>query len=74
MHFEDGASPPIEIIKAWCEVVHSTFDKKDVSGNKPCIAVHCVAGLGRAPVLAAIALIEYGMDPIAAVTFIRERR
>ena len=73
MHFEDGASPPIEIIKSWCEVVHSTFDKKN-SGIKPCIAVHCVAGLGRAPVLVAIALIEYGMDPIAAVTFIRERR
>ena len=28
----------------------------------------------RAPVLAAIALIEYGMEPIAAVSFIRERR
>lgn len=28
----------------------------------------------RAPVLVAIALIEYGLDPISAVTFIRERR
>jgi hypothetical protein len=28
----------------------------------------------RAPVLVAIALIEYGMDAISAVTFIRERR
>ena len=27
-----------------------------------------------APVLVAIALIEYGMDAISAVTFIRERR
>jgi len=30
--------------------------------------------LHRAPVLVAIALIEYGMDAISAVTFIRERR
>jgi protein tyrosine phosphatase type IVA len=41
----------------------------------PCIAVHCVAGLGRAPVMIAIALIEFAnMDPIDAVRFIRERR
>lgn len=39
------------------------------------IAVHCVAGLGRAPVLVAIALVEYnGMDPVDAVTFIRQHR
>ena len=72
MHFDDGASPPIEIIKSWTDVVHSTFGKK--ASPPPCIAVHCVAGLGRAPVLVAIALIEFGMDPMAAVTFIRERR
>jgi protein tyrosine phosphatase type IVA len=41
----------------------------------PCIAVHCIAGLGRAPVMIAIALIEFGnMDPIDAVQFIRSRR
>jgi len=39
------------------------------------IAVHCVAGLGRAPVLVAIALVELaGMDPVDAVTFIRQQR
>ena len=38
------------------------------------IAVHCVAGLGRAPALVAIALIEAGMSPLDAVAFLRERR
>lgn len=39
------------------------------------VAVHCVAGLGRAPVLVAIALVEFcGMDPVDAVTYIRQHR
>lgn len=76
-YYPDGHSPPNEVIDRWLEVLTNTFD--DVPPNtaaedKPCIAIHCVAGLGRAPVLVAIALIEYGMDAISAVTFIRERR
>ena len=73
MHFSDGASPPPEIIEEWCDLVHTTFDTK-AQGERPTIAVHCVAGLGRAPVLVAIALIEFGMDAMGAVTFIREKR
>lgn len=38
------------------------------------VAVHCVAGLGRAPVLVAIALIELGMAPLDAIEYIREKR
>lgn len=71
-YFDDGASPPEDIINRWCELVESTFDS-----NKPddtCIAVHCVAGLGRAPVLVAIALVEHGLDAITSVTTIREKR
>jgi protein tyrosine phosphatase type 4A len=36
--------------------------------------VHCVAGLGRAPALVAIALIELGMQPLDAVEYIRSKR
>lgn len=48
-----------------------------VNGSFPSttIAVHCIAGLGRAPVLVAIALIEFGgMDPVDAVSLIRKHR
>lgn len=42
-----------------------------VDNQLPCIAVHCVAGLGRAPVLVAIALIESGLKYEDAVEMIR---
>jgi protein tyrosine phosphatase type 4A len=40
----------------------------------PCIAIHCVAGLGRAPVLVCIALVERGLGKLESVEFVRERR
>eukprot|EP01035_Chromulina_nebulosa_P019357 gene19357-25223_t len=73
MWYDDGQGPSDAIIEAWLELVEKTFKNKK-NENNPCIAVHCVAGLGRAPVLVAIALIEYGMESVEAVTFIRERR
>eukprot|EP00602_Paraphysomonas_sp_CaronLab_P010406 CAMPEP_0185025816 /NCGR_PEP_ID=MMETSP1103-20130426/9398_1 /TAXON_ID=36769 /ORGANISM="Paraphysomonas bandaiensis, Strain Caron Lab Isolate" /LENGTH=144 /DNA_ID=CAMNT_0027559183 /DNA_START=217 /DNA_END=651 /DNA_ORIENTATION=+ len=72
MHFDDGASPPEDIIKKWNELVKRTFGTRN--DDDKCIAVHCVAGLGRAPVLVAIALVENGLDSMSAVTYIRERR
>lgn len=38
------------------------------------VAIHCAAGLGRAPVLAAVALVELGVDPFDAVGWIRALR
>ncbi|KAF9121752.1 Protein tyrosine phosphatase type IVA 1 [Mortierella sp. GBA39] len=49
-------------------------EEEDDSLIPPTIAVHCVAGLGRAPILVAIALIELGMANLDTVEFIRRRR
>jgi protein tyrosine phosphatase type IVA len=67
MEYPDGTSPPTELIQRWLDLVDRV---------KPgCIAIHCVAGLGRAPVMVAIALIEFAnMDPVDAVTLIRSKR
>eukprot|EP00871_Galdieria_phlegrea_P004452 jgi/Galph1/5007/GphlegSOOS_G3647.1 len=42
--------------------------------SKTTIAVHCKTGLGRAPLLVAIALIELGEDALNAIGYIRARR
>ena len=68
--FPDGESPPSNIIEAWLSLV----DAQKAAQDNSAIAVHCVAGLGRAPVLVAIALIENGMRALDAVMFIRQRR
>jgi len=68
MVFGDGEAPTEDIILSWLRLVN------DVGGRKGALGVHCVAGLGRAPVLVAVALVEKGMDPLDAITFIRDRR
>jgi protein tyrosine phosphatase type 4A len=71
--FEDGTPPPAAVIAAWLKICANAFGAKgNTAGNT--VAVHCVAGLGRAPVLVAIALIEDGMDPIDAVEYIKRQR
>ncbi|EDO07518.1 putative tyrosine phosphatase type IVA 3 [Babesia bovis T2Bo] len=66
--FNDGEPPSDEIVAEWLKLV------KEVVASNGSVAVHCVAGLGRAPVLACIALVEYGMHPLDAICFVRERR
>ncbi|GAA5795425.1 hypothetical protein HPULCUR_000782 [Helicostylum pulchrum] len=67
--FKDGGAPPPTIVHQWLQVVESKEHKEPTT-----IAVHCVAGLGRAPVLVAIALIELGMAPLDAIEYIRGKR
>ncbi|XP_006897118.1 PREDICTED: protein tyrosine phosphatase type IVA 1-like isoform X3 [Elephantulus edwardii] len=68
--FDDGAPPSNQIVDDWLSLVKIKFREEPGS----CIAVHCVAGLGRAPVLVALALIEGGMKYEDAVQFIRQKR
>ncbi|XP_059137892.1 protein tyrosine phosphatase type IVA 1 isoform X2 [Peromyscus eremicus] len=65
--FDDGAPPSNQIVDDWLSLVKMKFREEPGC----CIAVHCVAGLGRAPVLVALALIEGGMKYEDAVQFIR---
>jgi len=55
-------------------VATSTDKDESDARDKKTIAVHCVAGLGRAPVMVAIALIEAGMSNLDVIDFIRKRR
>ena len=75
--FQDGDPPSPGIIKAWLELIDTLFLKKGPGQLGPTerISVHCVAGLGRAPVLVAVALIEgCRLEPLEAVQFIRKHR
>ncbi|XP_054249705.1 protein tyrosine phosphatase type IVA 1 isoform X2 [Indicator indicator] len=58
------------IVEDWLNLLKVKFREEPGC----CIAVHCVAGLGRAPVLVALALIECGMKYEDAVQFIRQKR
>ncbi|XP_055401676.1 protein tyrosine phosphatase type IVA 3 isoform X1 [Bubalus kerabau] len=68
--FDDGAPPPGKVVEDWLSLLKNQFC--DDPGS--CVAVHCVAGLGRAPVLVALALIESGMKYEDAIQFIRQKR
>ena len=73
--FEDGAPPPPDVVANWLQLIDSEIEQRGADGKAGHIAVHCVAGLGRAPILVAVALVEYGdMQPLDAAGFIRERR
>lgn len=68
--FDDGSPPPARIVEDWFELLRTRFR----DDPECCVAVHCVAGLGRAPVLVALALIELGMKYEDAVDLIRQKR
>ncbi|RKO98954.1 hypothetical protein CXG81DRAFT_3255, partial [Caulochytrium protostelioides] len=77
--YKDGGLPRTDVITAFLHLVDARFGKGAHPDGKPAVAenaigVHCVAGLGRAPVLVAIALIEAGLKPIDAIDLVRRCR
>lgn len=81
--FADGDPPPTELVTEWLNLIESTLGGKTNKGEtaeeiaekkKSSIAVHCVAGLGRAPVLVCVYLVEAGMDPYDAISYVRKKR
>lgn len=67
--FDDGAPPSNQIVDDWLSLVKIKF--REEPGCR--IAVHCVARLGRAPVLVVLALIEGGMKYEDAVQLVRHK-
>ncbi|GAB5588829.1 hypothetical protein Unana1_03729 [Umbelopsis nana] len=63
--FKDGDVPDDPAIDKWLQLT---------SENRGRIGVHCVSGIGRAPVLVTISLIENGMDPLDAIAHVRKYR
>ncbi|KAI7818226.1 dual specificity protein phosphatase CDC14B [Gamsiella multidivaricata] len=72
--FGDGEGPPPAITRDWIDLVRARFGTDEGKTPECSIAVHCVAGLGRAPLLVVIALIEEGMTPEESIAYVRERR
>ncbi|XP_018326029.1 protein tyrosine phosphatase type IVA 1 [Agrilus planipennis] len=68
--YDDGTFPPNEVVEEWFKILKKKFHDDPDS----CIAVHCVAGLGRAPVMVALTLIELGLKYEEAVELIRTKR
>lgn len=80
LEFPDGTAPPAATVDAWLRLVDEVFPRKNGSAAAAAadpnttIGVHCVAGLGRAPILVAIALMDRGVPALQAVEFIRRKR
>lgn len=65
MEYPDGTFPSEKLINRWRNIRYETNGR---------LAIYCVAGLGRAPTLVAIALVEMGLDSLQAVEKIRRKR
>jgi protein tyrosine phosphatase type 4A len=64
MPLKDGDVPDVETVKQWLEII-----RKETIG----IAVHCRAGLGRAPMFVCIGLIKIGgMEDVEAINLVRK--
>jgi protein tyrosine phosphatase type 4A len=67
-YFEDGQCPDEKLIARYFELLD------ELKKTNPVVAIHCVSGIGRAPLLVCCALIDGGMDRLDAVEFVRKSR
>eukprot|EP00796_Vickermania_ingenoplastis_P007084 gene7084-5019_t len=80
--FDDGAPPTRKVIADWLMMLDNEKSMAELAAKNtglpyeaPTIGVHCVAGLGRAPILVALALVEFGqVEALDAILLIREKR
>lgn len=71
--FAEGGAPPHHVLRTWLDVCGVSSPRKP--GNPArVVAVHDVSGLGRAPLLVALALVEAGVPAESALTEIRNVR
>lgn len=68
--FLDGETPTPNVISTWLNLISIIFNPRNELAEKV-LGVHCVAGLGRSPLLVAIILIEAGLNPLDSVIYIR---
>ncbi|KAL0080748.1 protein-tyrosine phosphatase-like protein [Phycomyces blakesleeanus] len=66
--FSDGGIPDPAMVERWLKLIDEAKEQGTTVG------VHCVAGIGRAPVLVTIALVESGMDGLDAISHVRTHR
>jgi len=85
--FEDGGVPSPELLSKFLDLLADRIQAAPTSSSTsmptqpnssgyPALAMHCVSGLGRAPVLVAVAILEYcdHMEPLDVVEYIRGYR
>ena len=80
MKLTDGSFPNDATINKYLSDIEKIIqtnketNKKTNNNIKPCIGIHCKAGLGRAPIFAAIGLMNYtNNDYFQTITLIRNK-
>ncbi|KAL7717416.1 Protein tyrosine phosphatase type IVA 3 [Entamoeba marina] len=71
--YQDEGCPSSRIVSSFMKIISAYFYKKENNSNKA-LGIHCLSGIGRAPTLVAIALIELGMENNDAIKLVRSKR